>query len=370
MTTEGFAKLDGLALSDDQIARLHAAGIRTPTPVQSSGSPVILAGQNAVLHSGTGTGKTLAYLLPVMQRLRDTPDLRAVVFAPSAELALQAQRVADAFKDEALTTGAAIATTNQRRQRKRVQKSTRLVFGTADRLAELFHAGNLKAARIVVFDELEPILEGREAPFLRALLSRSEPKLQLVVASATMGRAGQSFIDQFLGADAARLTPKEQPLVEHITHHVVRCPRDGHELTLARFVQEHRCRRAIVFVADPRQQRHLYRFLSEHGLTPVTVSRDRTKAQREAGMRAFREGQARLLLTTDATARGLDVPGVEWVLHLDVPRTAAAYVHRAGRTGRAGEHGRSVVFADDAARGALKRLAQELSLQFTPVSRR
>ena len=120
-----------------------------------------------------------------------------------------------------------------------------------------------------------------------------------------------------------------------------------------------------MFASDPRHHRHLFHLLRAHDIGAATVSRERTKRQRQRGLSDFRAGNVPVLLTTDAAARGVDVPGVEWVLHYDLPRSIQAYVHRAGRTGRAGEQGRSVVLADQDTFGALRRLASALKIPFT-----
>ncbi len=343
----------------EAVAALEQAGIHTPTPVQQQAIPAIRTGADVVAHSGTGTGKTLAYLLPVLQSLRDTPGQRAAVFTPGAELAMQTLGIARSLMPD-LQSAAAITATNRRRQKKRVLKSTRLVVGTTDRLVELFREGKLKGVTLMVFDELDPILASREAPFLDSLLSRSEPQVQKIVVSATLGRRADAFLQRFLPT-AVRVTPQEAPFVDRIEHAYVRV-RGAKEVALARFIDAQRCKPAIVFVSDPGQQQHLFHYLRQHGHRPASVGRDRSKRQRQQAIVAFREGDARLLLTSDAIARGLDFPAVPWVLHYDVPRSPEAYVHRAGRTGRAGREGRSVLFVESSALGALRRLERGLEL--------
>ncbi len=362
MPLPAFEAIAGLTVTERMASALEANGVLEPTPVQKEAIGPVLEGRHVVIHSGTGTGKTLAYLLPVLQRLRENDGHRAVVFAPGAELAMQTLRVADAVRDEALSTAPAVSTSSQRRQRERLTKSTRLVVGTPDRLIELFRDGKLKGVRTIVLDELDPILASPGTAFFDELLARSEPKVQLVVATATLGERAEAFVARWM-PDVVRVHPAIDPLRDAITHRVVRVPRgQGREVALARFVQEHRCRSALVFVSDPQQQSHLYRYLQDHGHSVVTVGREGTKAQRQRGLDAFRRGEARILLTSDAVARGLDVPEVAWVLHYDLPPSAQAYVHRAGRTGRAGRSGTSVLFVDPTALGALKRLAKELDL--------
>ena len=349
-------------LSEPQQAALAAAGIPALNEAQLRTIPEVLAGHDVVLHAGTGTGKTLAYLLPVLQMLRDTPDLRAVVVAPGTALGMQTVRGAREVAPDGVTVAAAAATTSRKRQKKRVTNSTRLIVGTPDRISELFAKRKLKGVRVLVLDELDPILAAQASSFLTTWLQRSEPAVQKIVASATLGRRSTAFLSRF-APDAVLVRPSERPLVQAITHRHV-AVRGAKEIALARFVQEHRCRRAIVFVSEPRLQSHLLRYLGEHDIEAVAVAREGSKEARRRGLQAFRDGKAALLLTTDRIARGLDVPEVDWVLHYDLPNTPEEYVHRAGRTGRAGREGTSVVFVDDRGRSAFRRLQRALDLPF------
>lgn len=357
-----------LPLWPEALAALAAAGIEHPTPVQAAGIPQICAGEDTVMHSGTGTGKTLAYLLPVLHLLEANPTYRAAVFAPGAELAMQTYRIALDCKPGALPIAAAISTSNRKRQKKRVTKSTRLIIGTTDRLVTLFRGGKLKGVRVMVFDELDPILASKEAGFLGELLSRSEPVVQKIVASATLGKRSEAFLTRFF-ASVSRIVPEDNPLVNQIRHGRVNVGPRAKEVVLARFIDTHKCRPAIVFVSDPTQQRHLLRYLSAHGHRVASVGRDGSKQQRKEGLAAFREGRARVLLTTDAIARGLDVPEVPWVLHYDVPAVPESYVHRAGRTGRAGKEGWSVLFVDPASTGRVRHLERALGMSLPPFPR-
>jgi len=360
--------LSGLIVTDTMRRAMVADGITTPTQVQALSFAAIAAGHNVVLHSGTGTGKTLAYLLPVLQRLREEEG-RAVVIAPGVELAMQTMRVANAYKDPELKIAAAVATTNKKRQNKRIQRSTRLVVGTTDRIAELLSSGKLKGTRILVFDEIDPILSAKGFDTILTLLLRSGSNLHVLIASATLSERSQSFIDRFM-PQALVVQDLETPTTDTISHHTVRVAgRLSKDIAIVRFVQQNPGQ-TIIFTADMNQQSRLFHELTEHDIATVTVSRQRNKQQRQAGIQAFRSGKARVLLTDDATGQGLDIPRVAFVLHHDVPRSLATYVHRAGRTGRAGHQGRSVLFVEDAARGGLRRLAAGLHAPITPFKAR
>ncbi len=363
----GFESISGFEVTDGVRAGLAKDGIVRPNGVQLAAIGPILEGRHVIVESGTGTGKTLAYLLPLLQKLRKSPEARAVCLAPATELAIQISRVLERYKDPDLNTVALVTQGVQRRARARLQKSTRFIVGTPERVLEMYSERKLKGVNFVVLDEPEPILAGRNADYLREILSRPEPKLQLVFVGATFGAKSELWIRNLMGEDAVRTHVADNPLTSRIEHSCVRVRHEGEkDFILARFLREKRCERAIVFVNQPNLLRHLYRYLSEQSLHAVTVSHDRTKQQCKQAIADFSQSKAKVLLTTDQLAVGLDVAAVDWVLHYELPNSAQAYVHRAGRTGRAGLSGASVVFVSDSDRSKLKLLERELGFEFAP----
>ena len=360
-----FESFAGLEITEVIAASLARDGIRTPTPVQLAAIAPILEGRNVVIQSGTGTGKTLAYLLPVLQRLRQIPSERAVCIAPSIELAMQVMRVAERYKPADMSTVALVTQGNPRRKAARLQGGTRLVVGTPERVLEMFANRKLRGVTMMVLDEPEPVLASRNAAYLREILTRPEPKLQLMFVGATFGVNSEQWILNLLGSDGTRTKVDDDPLTSRIAHQVVRVRHEGEkDFALARFVRKHDCKRAIVFVNQPNLVRHLYRYLIEQGFPTVTVSPDRNKQQCKQALLDFGAGKASILLTTDAVATGLDVPNVNWVLHFELPNSLESYVHRAGRTGRAGQSGTSVLFVSDPDRPRINRFEQKLGVSF------
>jgi superfamily II DNA/RNA helicase len=360
-----FETIAGFELTEAVTRGFAKDGIQVPTPVQRSAIAPILEGHHVVVESGTGTGKTLAYVLPILQRLRQLPAARAVCLAPATELAVQTLRVVERYKDANISVAALVAGGNQ----SRLQKSTRLIAGTTGRVLEMFAARKLKGVTMMVLDEPEPILTSRDAAFLREVLSRPEPKVQLVLAGATFGQQSERFIAELMGKDLVRPKVESAPLQTSISHHLVRVPENEKDYRLSLLLDDVDGERAIVFFSEPHKLRHVYRVLTDRRLKPVTVSPDRSKLDCQQALSRFRSAESRVLLTTDRSALGLDIPDVRWVFHYELPGSPEGYVHRAGRTGRAGRAGRSVVLASDEERPALKRIEQALSLVFEPLAR-
>ncbi|HYP76833.1 MAG TPA: DEAD/DEAH box helicase [Polyangiaceae bacterium] len=358
----------GLEVDALLLAAFQADGISAPTAVQQAAIPEILAGRHVIIQSGTGTGKTLAYLLPLLQRLRVPDSGRTLIFAPATELALQTQRVADRYKHPSINTGALVSTTNARKQKAKVTQSTRLIVGTPGRILDQFAERKLKGITTIVLDEPDPILATQGADYLREILSRPEPKVQLIFAAATLGANAKRLADEFMGEARVhtQLDASTDPLLTNITHQYLNARTEStKDIQLAHFIEEAKCKRAIVFVNQPNLIRHLYRFLSERRLKPVSLSTDRSKLDRQNALREFTASEARVLITTDQAMTGIDIPDVDWVLHFELPSSALAYVHRAGRTARAGKTGHSVVVVTREDRPQQERIAKELGIRFS-----
>ena len=293
-----------------------------------------------------------------------------MILTPATELAMQIARTATLFKEDSLTMATAVSSVKHGRQKQRLNKSTRLIIGTPGRILELYADKKLKGVTTMVLDEPDPILTSSSGSYLREVLSRPEPKVQLIMAAATFGPQAEALIAERMGDDYAHIEPQDDPMRDQIEHHYVGLKGStGKDVTLARFLEENDCAQAIVFVNKGKVISHLYRYLNEHGHPTVTLSEERSQKQRKEAMAAMRQGHARVLVTTDAAGRGLDFSDVPWVFHYDMPTSANSYVHRVGRTGRAGKQGTSVAILSDKERPLMKRYARELKIDCTPYKR-
>lgn len=341
-------------------------GIQEPSLIQTLAVEPILRGDHVVLESGTGTGKTLAYLLPLLQRLRQNPEGRTVVMTPSAELSVQVANIARRYKDPSVSVAVVVSGGNPKREQ--LQKSTRLIVGTAGRILDLYSQRKLKGVTTMVLDEPDPILVGDAPSYLTEILKRPEPKVQLIVVGATIGAKTEVLLHAVTGEHAVRLKAEDQPVQTRITHQFVRVDPAAREVALLRFLKGLNGVQAIVFASQEQRFRHLYRVLSEGEYRPVTVSGERTKQQRREALNAFAAGKAQVLLVSDVAGRGIDIPAVDWVVHYEPATSAPAYLHRAGRTGRAGRAGTSVALVSDPELAVLQKFARELDIECSPLA--
>lgn len=336
--------------------------------MQSLAIEPILRGDPVVVSSGTGTGKTLAYLLPILERLRTNPEGRAVIMTPSAELSVQVANIARRYKAPEVSVAVVVSGGNPKREQ--LQKSTRLVIGTAGRILDLYSQRKLKGVTTVVLDEPDPILVADVPNYLTEILLRPEPKVQLVVCGATMGAKTQTLIERVMGERAVHVKSQDEPVQTRISHHFLRVDPQARDVALARFLKTLKGAQAIVFASQEQRFRHLYRYLGEQGFKPATVSGERTKQQRREALDAFAAGNAKVLLVSDVAGRGIDIKAVDWVVHYEPATSAAAYVHRAGRTGRAGRSGTSVALVTDPELAVLQKFARELGIDCSPLDAR
>ena len=222
----------------------------------------------------------------------------------------------------------------------------------------------LKGVTTYVLDEPEPILSAKDGQFLLEVLSRP-PRPQIIVAGATFGLGSEKLINGLMSEKLERAKSETAPLQDNIKHYKLKVRDAGdRDLQLARFLEAENDRRTIVYVNQAHLIRHVYRYLKGAGFVTVTVSQDRTKQQCKQAIRDFDEGRAHVLLTTDRAATGIDIRGVSWVAHYEPARSPQAYVHRAGRTGRAGEKGNSLSLVSENEFFILKKFARELGVIF------
>jgi ATP-dependent RNA helicase DeaD len=359
--------LEGLHPTPQWQAAFVRDGIHTPTPVQAAAVGPILAGRDVVAYSGTGTGKTLAYLLPLLQRAAEDNGFRILVMAPSPELAIQILRVAETFKLPGTGSVGLVGGGNIERQKDKLKKHPQVMVGTPGRILELVMLKKIKMPTLGAFvlDEADEILSAVNQEPIYDLCGHPNFDAQLICASASFGPASDLFVNQFMRPDHALLRLDAQPLRENIAHIAVPYDPVRKEVELIRLVDRLRVDRALVFVNRLPHVAHLYSFLNERDIPTSGLSGSGNKATRQRAVEDFKKGKTRLLVATDAVARGLDIQGLQWVIHYEMARTAQTYLHRAGRTGRAGAEGHSVVMVAPAEAHLLRRYATDLHIDFT-----
>lgn len=366
-----------LGLAPTQVSACESLGYKTPTPIQRQAIPVVLSGRDVLGCAETGTGKTAAFLLPIIQRLNETarPGLRVLVLAPTRELALQIHENHGAL-NRAKTNRSVIAIGGASIQTQLAdlrRRGAAVLIATPGRLLDLIERGavQLSTIEVLVLDEADRMLDMGFLPAIRRVLSLLPAKRQTLLFSATMS----SSIEQL-----ARSTTKNPELVEvstrgraaklveQIAYHV---PQESKTALLLDLLEKERApfERVLIFTRTRRGAERLSHVLRARDHAVKRIHADRTQSQREEALRAFSEGRARVLVATDIAARGLDINCVSHVINYDVPAAPEDYVHRVGRTGRAGNQGQAISIVapvDEFAMRAIERLTGQAVKRIVP----
>ncbi len=336
---------------------------------------MLLKGQDAYLHAETGTGKTLAYLLPLFCGI--DPALaatQAIIVAPTHELAIQIHRQCT---DLAQNAGRAIRSvlliggTSTDRQIEKLKKKPHIVVGSPGRIGELLTRGKLKAkdVRSIVIDEADRLVNDETLPTLLPIIKAAPSKRQLIFASATIEPESTAAIAQ-LSPGLVMLQAGAAAVNQNIEHLYVVCEERDKPEELRKLLHALEPERAIVFVHRNDVAEKIAARLAHHHVSAVDLNAARDKLARKEAMDGLRSGAIRVLIASDIAARGLDIKGVTHVFNFDVPTLSKAYLHRVGRTGRAGAKGVAISLATEVEARVMPRYQQELGIVMTNVRMR
>ena len=371
-----------LGLAPAQVSACESLGYNEPTPIQRQAIPVILSGRDVIGCAETGTGKTAAFLLPIIQTIGQTigqrigqkigpktgeyapRGLRVLVLAPTRELALQIEK--NYGKLNPIKTNRsviAIGGANIRNQITELRRGATVLIATPGRLLDLSDRGavNLSNIEVLVLDEADRMLDMGFLPAIRRVLSMLPPKRQTLLFSATMSSSIEALARSTMH-DPKLIEVNQRgraaTMVEQTAYLVEQHSKTEFLLDLLEKEREP-FERVLVFTRTRRGAERLSHILKARDHRVNRIHAERSQSQREAALREFRDGRARVLVATDIASRGLDVDAVSHVINYDVPGAPEDYVHRVGRTGRAGNQGKAITFVapvDELLLRAIERL--------------
>jgi ATP-dependent RNA helicase DeaD len=328
---------------------LKELGVKIPTPVQLQAIPILLSGKDIVAQAQTGTGKTFAFLLPILERVTvNKPFVQALIITPTRELALQITTELNklAFKVRANVL-ATYGGQDVERQVRKLKGSIHIVVGTPGRILDHIRRGtiNFSGLKMLVLDEADQMLHMGFLPDVEQIIKQTSPKRQTMLFSATIPVSIRNLARRYMKnpvdihIESKRITLDEiRQVVEATTD---RAKKD----TLFKLIDDFRPYLALIFCRTKRRTAALNKALQEHGYLSDELHGDLSQAKREQVMKRFREAKLHILVATDVAARGLDVEGITHVFNYDIPQDVESYIHRIGRTGRAGEKGLAITLA-------------------------
>jgi superfamily II DNA/RNA helicase len=347
--------LSSLGLTPELTARAGEAGWVLATPVQADAIPAILQGDDVLGLSPTGSGKTAAFLLPVLHRLLAVPGvqderprrLRALVLAPTRELAQQIEAGAAALAP-ALKTVLAVGGVSINPQMMALRGGAHLVVATPGRLLDLLgqRALLLGGVQLLVLDEADRLLDLGFADEIQRVLAWLPARRQTLLFSATLPASVAALADAVLRKDAVRIDarPGGDTPVGDVTQRAIEVDTAKRTPLLRHLIKQERWTRVLVFVATQYASEHVADKLRQSGLPAAALHGQLSAGRRRQALLDLAEGRLAVLVATDLAARGLDVDGLQVVVNHDLPRSAVDYTHRIGRTGRAGVPGLAVSF--------------------------
>ncbi|MDR2149687.1 MAG: DEAD/DEAH box helicase [Spirochaetaceae bacterium] len=346
MSSGTFADLNIRSDFQEKVRRLH---ITTPTTIQRLVIPRIAAGESILFRSATGTGKTFAYLLPLLSAVGEAKTgVRLLILAPTLELCSQIKREVDfLLADTPVKAALIIGSASLSRQIESIKKEKPVVLvGNPARLLLLVKMGKVKLDRVqcLVLDEGDKLVCAEQYAQTAQLCSLLNAFRQSVSCSATLSPQSRERLLPLLGAEAVSIieTDEQEILRDRITHLAFYAENRRKIKTLCSFLTAARIKKALVFTADSGQIGVITAALQYHKRAAAGISGTADKRVRTRALGDFRSGAVNVLIASDLAARGLDIPAISHVIALDVPESAEAYLHRAGRTARAGACGTMV----------------------------
>ena len=367
-----------LGLSAQLVARVAAEGYETPTPIQAKAIPLVLEGRDVMGLAQTGTGKTAAFGLPIIDMLlanggKPAPKaVKTLILAPTRELVNQiAENLRIFARKTPLKVNIVVGGASINRQQQQLSGGTDILVATPGRLLDLLdrRALNLSAVRYLVLDEADQMLDLGFIHDLKKISSLVPAERQTMLFSATMPKSIAELSKRFLSnPERVEVTPpgKTADRVEQAVHFVAG-KNDKVEL-LRQELTNNPEGRAIVFLRTKHGAEKLMKHLDSRGFATASIHGNKSQGQRERALKAFKTGEINVLVATDVAARGIDVPGVTHVYNYDLPEVADAYVHRIGRTARAGKEGKAVAFCTPEESALLRDIQKLTGIEITVAS--
>ncbi len=377
---KGYAltNFESLGVSKPIVATLFQLGIETPTPIQEHAIPLLLEGRDLIGLAQTGTGKTAAFGLPLIEKLLaderrpDNRTTRTLILAPTRELVNQiAESLKKFIRKSPLRINVVVGGVSINKQQLQLEKGTDILVATPGRLLDLVNrrAITLTTVRYLVLDEADQMLDLGFVHDLRKIAKMVPKKRQTMLFSATMPKAIADLAGEYL-VDPVKVevTPpgKAADKVEQYVH-FVGGKNDKTEL-LRKSLTENPDGRAIVFLRTKHGAEKLMKHLENIGYSVASIHGNKSQGQRERALKAFRDGSIKTLIATDVAARGIDIPAVSHVYNYDLPEVPDAYVHRIGRTARAGRDGIAIAFCAPDEAKLLRDIERLMGIDITVAS--
>jgi ATP-dependent RNA helicase RhlE len=353
-----------LGFGPEILTALGDMGFTEPTPIQSRAIPIVLSGRDLIGSASTGTGKTAAFLLPILERLRGTPPgkLRVLVLTPTRELALQIDEQALALGYHlGFSSVAVVGGMDMSPQEHAIRQGAEIIVATPGRLLDHLRFPHLDPSTVqfLVLDEADRMFDMGFLPDVKRIIARLPAERQTLLFSATMPPEVRRLADTIL-RDPETVAVDRTKTAAGLVQRAFAVGHHRKTALLTTLLQHPSMKSVIVFVKRKKDADGLARQIVRAGRRGASIHSDRSQAERIAALDAFRRGECTVLVATDVAARGIDVDGVSHVVHYDVPRSSDDYIHRSGRTARAGATGQVMTLIAPDEEGDFKQIEEAI----------
>ncbi len=360
-----------LNLKHELLEALKQMNFHQMTEVQEKAIPVVLEGKDIVVRSKTGSGKTVAFLVPIVQSVEPERYPQAIVIVPTRELALQVSSVAQKLVGRSRTKVAIVyggASINVQVQA--LERGAEIVIGTPGRILDLIDRGALVLDRIrfFVLDEADLMLDMGFIDDIKQIMSLAPRDRQSMLFSATMPRPIAEISRNHMKSDCVRLTigEEEELTVSTITHGYFNASGRLKFAALLAYIDKFNPKKGIIFTSTQRESEFVHRFLQQQNIDAIVMHGGMSQSQRERSLHAFKS-HVRFLISTNLASRGLDIPDISDVINFDAPDDPHVYVHRVGRSARMGKNGRAFTMFGFEQRGLMKDIEMTANVEMVPI---
>jgi ATP-dependent RNA helicase RhlE len=370
-------KFEKYHISEDIKKNLAILGFKKPTDIQFKSIPSIMKGEDVLAIAQTGTGKTAAFAIPLIDKIhreksskRDT-GIKGLVMVPTRELTTQIGEVFTGIaKHTNVKTFALIGGVEQDAQLKKLQDGIDILITTPGRMFDLIHQGAIDLARVdtLVLDEADHMLDLgfiKDIQYVKKMLTR---KHQTLFFSATINPEIKKLAFSQVKSTAIRIQiSPDDPVSANVSHAVIFVEMDDKRFFLESFIRENPDSKIIIFVRTRVRAERVVKAMERVAIPSITIHGEKDQGERSEAMKKFKEGECQILIATDVSARGIDIPDVNYVINYDLPEKAENYVHRVGRTGRGVNKGLAISFCSEDEKERLNEIQQFLNKEIEVI---
>lgn len=361
---------ENLNINEKIIIGLNTMGIKEPTEIQKKMIPLALNGENLIGQSETGTGKTLAYLLPTIEKIDTSKkEMQCIILAPTHELAIQINNTINELKKGAsldITSTSLIGSANIKRQIESLKSKPHIIVGSAGRILELIRKKKVSAHTIktIIIDEVDKLLDKNNLPVVKDIIKATQKQTQVMMFSATLNNKTLD-IAKTLKENINVISVKNNKVNENINHNYIKTDTRKKIETLRKLIHAAKAERILVFNNDSYTTNTAIENLTASKIKIAAIGGNNKMEDRKKALEDFRKGNIQVLIASDVAARGLDIKGVTHVVNLDIPEDPNDYLHRAGRVGRAGETGDVFSLVDEREEKIIKSHEKNFEINIT-----